>query len=257
MERLEKSALIIWNKHAHLATDQHEEYEEWLQMYKKERDLRISERRQQIDRDWRGWRQSFGTDVRSVASVLRAPVKKFVTDCFTYDVSVPVEKNLSDLKLYIDALLQNSTNQIARLRGNVSNYLQVEIENTDEFARTRKQALLLDWQENLYLLNSAINRRVGGLKDMEADLEETIRMSILQHEVENGVFEQLSCARMEQFWLEWRTQMSTVSREMREQQEDYQISKNAGKVKSRVTRSDRALDDLMVIANDHTPGTYE
>lgn len=48
---------------------------------------------------------------------------------------------------------------------------------SDSFATTRKSALLKDWQENLYLLNSAINRRVGGLKDMEADLEETIRMT--------------------------------------------------------------------------------
>jgi hypothetical protein len=254
MERLEKSALIIWNKHAHLATDQHEEYEDWLRMYRKERDLRISERRQQIDRDWRGWRTAFGTDLRSVAVGLRQPVKKFLADSYTYDVAVPVEKNLADLKLYIDSLLQGSMAQIARLRSNVANYLQVEIDNTDEFARSRKQALLLDWQENLYLLNSAINRRVGGLKDMEADLEETIRMSILQHEVENGVFEQLSCARLEQFWLEWRAQTAAMAKEVREHQEDYQISKNAGKVKSRATRADRALDDLVQIAKDHAPG---
>jgi hypothetical protein len=39
MERLEKSALIIWNKHSHLAIDQTEEYEEWLEMCKKERGM--------------------------------------------------------------------------------------------------------------------------------------------------------------------------------------------------------------------------
>jgi len=230
------AALIIWNKHAHLATDAHEEYEEWLQMYVKERDLRINERRQQIDRDWRTWRSGFGKDTHLAAKELVLPIKQFVYDSFVYDETVPVEANLNDLKLYIDSLLHNSTTTVSVLRSSVAQYLAVEIDATDAFATARKNALLLDWQENLYILNSAINRRVGSLKDMEADLEETIRMSILQHEVENSVFEQLSCARIENFWLDWRNQTTGVSKDMRELQEDYQISKNVGKVSFKVCR---------------------
>ena len=237
-------------------TDAHEEYEEWLNMYVKERDLRINERRQLIDRDYRAWRSAFGKDAHRTAYDLIIPVKEFVQDGYVFPVDVPVEQNLADLKLYIDALLQNATSQVAALRSNVSNYLSIEIANTDDFATSRKNALLLDWQENLYILNSAINRRVGSLKDMEADLEETIRMSILQHEVENGVFEQLSCARIENFWLDWRNQCSAMSGDMRDLQEDYNISKNAGKVKSRASRADRALDDLQLMAADHTPGKF-
>ena len=225
-------------------------------MYVKERDLRINERRQQIDRDYRAWRSAFGKDAHRTAYDLITPVKEFVQDGYVFPVDVPVEQNLADLKLYIDALLQNATSQVAALRSNVSNYLSIEIANTDDFATSRKNALLLDWQENLYILNSAINRRVGSLKDMEADLEETIRMSILQHEVENGVFEQLSCARIENFWLDWRNQCSAMSGDMRDLQEDYNISKNAGKVKSRASRADRALDDLQLMAADHTPGNF-
>ena len=51
---------------------------------------------------------------------------------------------------------------------------------------------------------------------MEADLEETIRMTILQHEVEYSVFEQLSCSRLENFWLEWRGKMKIMATDLRQ-----------------------------------------
>lgn len=53
---------------------------------------------------------------------------------------------------------------------------------------------------------------------MEADLEETVRLTILQHEVENSVFEQLSCSRLEQFWIEWRAKIFDMAKELRETQ---------------------------------------
>jgi hypothetical protein len=66
------------------------------------------------------------------------------------------------------------------------NYCQcslLKVKRTDAFAAARKAALVREWDENLKILNSGINRRIGGLKDMEADLEETVRLTILQHEV--------------------------------------------------------------------------
>lgn len=252
MERLEKSALIIWNKHSHMAIDQREEYDEWLAMYRKERDMKISERRAQIDREWRNWRSEFGFYAKKFAKLVRFPIRRFVEKSFTYDVDVPVIRNLEDLQAMSDGVLNFAIEQISQLRNRISIYLHAEIEKTDTFADERKQALLLDWRDNLFILNSAVNRRIGTLKDMEADLEETIRMTILQHEVENSVFEQLSCARMEQFWLEWRTKMFTLAKELREQQEDYEIAKNSGKSKSRTSRKDRALDDLMIVAKDNS-----
>jgi len=39
MTRLEKSALIIWKKHSYLAISQKEDYEDWLAMYRKDRDM--------------------------------------------------------------------------------------------------------------------------------------------------------------------------------------------------------------------------
>jgi hypothetical protein len=36
--------------------------------------------------------------------------------------------------------------------------------------------------------------------------------------VENSVFEQLSCARLEQFWIEWRNKVFEMAKELRETQ---------------------------------------
>lgn len=43
--------------------------------------------------------------------------------------------------------------------------------------------------------------------------------------------------------------MFNISKKIREEQEDYKISKYSGKVKSRSSRKDRALDDLMEMAH--------
>ena len=40
---------------------QKEEYEEWLYMYRKDRDTKMSERRLKMDADWTLWRSKFGT----------------------------------------------------------------------------------------------------------------------------------------------------------------------------------------------------
>ena len=70
---------------------------------------------------------------------------------------------------------------------------------------------------------------------MEADLEETVRLTILQHEVENEIFEQLSCSRLlllsllslffivivnrlEQFWMDWRQKLLDLSKQLKETQ---------------------------------------
>jgi len=257
MERLEKSALVIWNKHSHLAIEQKEEYEDWLNMQNKDTDLRVSERRQDLFREWKIWRNKFGVDLKIVSGNLREPVRKLLVDSLTYDVTVSVEANLEVVRSYVDSAMLDVSESMSYLRSKLNEYLRRELSLVDTFASERKAALFKDWQDNLYILNSAINRRVGGLKDMEADLEETIRITILQHEAENAVFEQLSCSRMEQFWLEWRSRMFILSKKLREDQEDYQISKTSGGSKARVSRKDKQLDDLMDLAHAVEVGEEE
>lgn len=36
--------------------------------------------------------------------------------------------------------------------------------------------------------------------------------------MENGIFEQLSCSRLEQFWVEWRNKIFDMAKELRETQ---------------------------------------
>lgn len=102
MERLEKSALVIWNKHSHLAIDQKEDYEDWLNIQRKDRELRINERRQHIMREWKHWRIQFGIDIKNIAIELGNPVKKLLAGSLIYDVDVPIETNLNDLRYHVD-----------------------------------------------------------------------------------------------------------------------------------------------------------
>lgn len=44
----------------HLAMGQKEEYEEWLYMYRKDRDVKMNERRVKMEADWTLWRNKFG-----------------------------------------------------------------------------------------------------------------------------------------------------------------------------------------------------
>lgn len=253
MDRLQKSALIIWNKHAHLAIGEKEEYDDWLEMYKKERDMKIFERRAQLDREWKLWRTNFGVNARRIALGVKTPLKTLIEWSFNFDVTVPVDKNLNDLSFKFHDLLDHISAYVGGMRDSVEKYLDSEIRLTDSFAERSKQILLLDWQDNLHMLNNSINRRVGTLKDMESDLEETIRLTILQHEVENAVFEQLSCNRLEYFWIEWRNKMFSMCKQLKETQEDYQISKNLGKSRTRKSRKDRALDDLLALSRETAP----
>lgn len=228
MDRLEKSALIIWNKHSHLAIGLKEEYESWLLDYKHDRDIKMQERRMKIDREWKNWRLRFVEGVKSLCHSIKPSDKLITYNVFHYDMSVPLEKNISDITSQCEEFGRNTLLMISNLRSKVNEYVTFEMNQTNEFGIERKNALINEWQENLFMLNSAINRRVGGLKDMEADLEETVRLTILQHEVENEVFEQLSCARLEQFWMDWRQRLMDLSKQLKETQEDYRIAKNIG-----------------------------
>jgi hypothetical protein len=56
---------------------------------------------------------------------------------------------------------------------------------------------------------------------------------------------------LEWFWLDWRSKVFSISKELKETQEDYIISKNVGKSKSRTNKNDRVLDDLVSLSHQH------
>ena len=130
-------------------------------------------------------------------------MKYFAAAC-DFNVKVPIENNLSDLTAYTKQMLSYFSTSIRGLRGLANEFYANEAKRSDESIVVRKRAMLIEWQDNLKLLNTALNRRVGTLKGMECDLEETIRLSMIQQEAEATVFEQSTCAKLEEFSIDWR-----------------------------------------------------
>ena len=72
LSRLDKSAMIIWNKHSHLAVNvQKEQYEEWITMYRKDRDALSYTRLQEILSRFNAWRVSYYPSVYKFISSIR------------------------------------------------------------------------------------------------------------------------------------------------------------------------------------------
>lgn len=111
-----------------------------------------------------------------------------------FDATVPMEKNFEDLEADCKSLIGSFSVSLRQLRAIVAEYFAEESFRSEEFTLSRRKAMLTEWQDNLFRLNDAINRRIGTLKDMECDLEETIRLTLVQHETEAAVFEQQTCS---------------------------------------------------------------
>ena len=72
LSRLDKSAMIIWNKHSHLAVNvQKEQYEEWIHMYRKDRDMLSYIRLQEILSRFNEWRVNYYPSVYKFISSVR------------------------------------------------------------------------------------------------------------------------------------------------------------------------------------------
>lgn len=255
LERMEKSALIIWNKHSHLTVDQKEEYHDWLMTYKQDRDGKIAMRKSQIERDYSNWRKEFGVGMKDLSVKIRSQFKALIPASYDFNIDDSLEDNLAVIRHRFDQQHDGSMAMFHQLKLQLEHYLNQEVQHIDEQRHAYHDNLLQEWREHLFRLDSAINRRIGGLKDMEADLEETIRLTILQHEIENSIFEQLSCSRMEGFWIDWRKKMKELVRDLVYKQEDYEVAKRNGKSKQRLNKTDRVLDDLIDTAKETKTST--
>lgn len=101
---------------------------------------------------------------------------------------------------------------------------------------------------------------------MECDLEETIRLSLIQQETEAIIFEQMSCAKLEEFWIDWRGRLRELGVDLRREEMDKLIanSSSSGDAKM-VTAEDAAFDDVLAAVdpeklptrdNKKDPGTH-
>jgi hypothetical protein len=234
MERLEKSAMIIWNKHSsgQIAVDVKEDSEDWIISYKKDRGMIWMERKAVMERDFKKFRQIYGAAFGNFVKSQRPVLRTFYVNSCQYDISHVVEKNIEDLLEFSEQLWQDTSTQMHVIRKKLVDYLDVETVKAKESATKMRLQLLTEWQDNLYRLNVVINRRISSLKDMESDLEETIRLTIAQHEVEATVFEQTSCSRYEQFWIDWNNNYNHLKNEIEENFQNFCVATDQKKQKA-------------------------
>ena len=246
MERLEKSSLLIWNRHAHLAVSEKEEYQDWLEAFEKARFTALKENRLRNLQDYKNWRKVFANVGRGLLTDMRRPMKRYIEGAQDFDPKQPLEGNMLEL----EKRRRNISDKLAEIVGNLSSaldgFVTTELNKSNEYYRMGRENLVLDWQVNLHRLNNGINRRVGSLKGMEKDLEETIRLTLAQHEIEACVFEQASCARVETFWTKWRDRVGQLGKQLKEAMEDFRIAKSTDRVKVRTSVKDRQLDELLM-----------
>jgi hypothetical protein len=133
---------------------------------------------------------------------------------------------------------------IVSLGNAVDDFHTTEITQITNSTDLRIQMLLNEWQDNLKRLNNTINRRIGALKDMESDLEETIRLTLVQHESEASVFEQQSCSAIEEFWLDSRNQLDNIGKDILQASKEYEAYVETNKLKMK--------DSIDSIANNST-----
>lgn len=245
MERLEKSSLLIWNRHAHMAVSEKEDYRDWLEAFTRSRDHTLNEVRLRTHAEYKQWRKSFTTVARTLIVDMKRPLKRYIQSAQDFNVKVSLDENLLELEDRRKTVISRTKEIIGGLGNALEGYITKEMNKMNEFYRVSREHQLQDWQVNLHRLNNGINRRVGSLKGMEKDLEETIRMTLAQHEIEACVFEQSSCSRIEMFWIHWRDKVATLGKTLKESMEDFRIAKSTDRIKVRGTAKDRAFDELL------------
>jgi len=262
LERLEKSSLIIWNKHANMTKSQYNsqnDYQEWLETYRQDRNLKLTDFQLMLENQGQLFRKNIKEKLTALSKQIRRSFQFVVKNCFyTFDVENTLEENIETIK----NILQYENQLILSIFQDMRNYLESHISSQvimiAQFQQRMQQELLSEYQLFMQRLDHQINSQINHLKDMETDLYETIRLTILQHEVENSVFEQLSCARMEKFWIDWQKKIQELNKELLFQQEDYEISKRYSKKNNKSgggafsNKGDRQIDDLVTMAKEST-----
>jgi hypothetical protein len=241
MNRLEKSALIIWNKHSHLAIGEKEDASDWLILYRKDREMKMQERFTEMVRDNILFRNAISREVRRTINSVRKPLVKWIDTALNYSTDVTVDDNVNEIRKDTIIVSNLLVTKMKELQASVAHYVENEGEGYDKSAKKRVDGLVVDWGANLDALNDSINRRIGVLKDMECDLEETIRLTLIQHEAEVSIFEQQSCGKLDEFWVDWRERLEKLGGQLKHTLKEYEIALSTD---NRAAGS-RKIDDLV------------
>lgn len=226
---LEKMALLIWNKNMHLAGEQKEFYDDWLSAYRRARNTLTVERMEKLCKDWTSWREELSnkSTLPKVAKVIRKIGKRFFLKESIFDTNVSIDQNIIDMKIHGEKSLEQINLCITGLMGILTQFETAFLKESKESVKTRQLEMLSEWQSNLLIFNDNINRRIGSLKTMEADLEETIRLALVQDEAESAIFEQNSSCVFEEFWLEEKDKLNRLGQNMKESLQDYLLAQQS------------------------------
>jgi glucan-binding YG repeat protein len=243
MVRLEKSALIIWNQHAHLAIREKEDYELWLQEYKESHRIMLDKRHDQVRYDWRTWRASISLQLFDYQQKSRSPIWQCFEKGVVIDASTTLDRVIYGIGNFSSELIEKYIHQvIVQLQLATKSFIEARFLDCDDNLVFMETEFKRDWNSRLTLLNRAVNRRIGRLKEMEAALEESISETLLQHEVEATLFEQNSCACLEEFWVEQRSRMHSLTTLIKNAQVDFEIARHSGKKGNREYIKDKVVD---------------
>jgi hypothetical protein len=150
----------------------------------------------------------------------------FLKEC-TFDTNVSIDQNIIDMKSNGERSLQQINSCITGLIGILTQIERNFLNESKESVKERQLQMLSEWQSNLLMFNDNINRRIGSLKLMEADLEETIRLALVQDEAESAIFEQNSSCIFEEFWLGEKDKLNRLGQNMKESLQDYLLAQQS------------------------------
>jgi len=223
---LEKMALLIWNKNMHLAGQQKELYDDWLKRYRMDRNILTKERMIFLYKEWNKWRETLSSKetLPKLAKFIKTLGRSFFRKECTFDTNVSIDQNIIDLKKNGEKTLELVFYGVKQLTGKLTYFESEYLNESKKSIESRQHQMLTEWQSNLLLFNDNINRRIGSLKLMEADLEETIRLALVQDEAESSIFEQNSCSVLEEFWLQEKIKLNRLGQDMKESLHDYVLT---------------------------------
>lgn len=263
IERIEKSAMVIWNKYSHLAIHVPRESYPWIDEYRLVRHRTTDIRLMEVVNKYNSFYHYFtNNELKSfVTKFQKRFLKKYnikhnfleevILDCITYERFDTLAKNIDDSNAIIIASNNEVCKHIQTLRQHIIEFMNQEFVNNQESFERRRKEMVDQWQGELYLLNNEINHRVGSLKDMESDLEDSIRKTLIYDEVESTIFEQMTCSKLEDFWIEWKSRLAAINKEVRDSQRQIEAVKESGEMATskltdgQVPVSRKAVPDLV------------
>lgn len=250
--RLESSALLLWKRNAHMATREKEDYDMWIQSFTQGRTMMLGERALLFNKTFSLFRQRLMSqgELRGLQASIVSHITSFVRKARAYLRGDSSEVTESKSCGHADDVNEAISSIISVIANKSFAFRDEGIASASKYFTDLREELVKDWELNLNRLNKGIVRRVRNLKLMETELQETLKLSFAQNEVECVIFEQTSCAKFEHFWSAWGDRLIALSGELKSAANDFQITLAKKRIAQRMDQHDVALDILISGGSD-------